>query len=61
MQVNTLHTKTKEQLRYITSNMRMYPRNYALAAKKEVARRHKKKQIRLDIDKFQYNEFTEVR
>ena len=39
----------------------MYPRNYALAAKKEVARRHKKKQIRLDVDKFQYNEFTEVR
>lgn len=61
MLANTLHTKTKEQLRYITSNMRMYPRNYALAAKKEVARRHKKKQIRLDIDKFQYNEFTEVR
>ena len=61
MLANTLHTKTKEQLRYITSNMRMYPRNYALAAKKEVARRHKAKQIRLDIDKFRYDDFTEVR
>ena len=61
MQVNTLHTKTKEQLRYITSNMRMYPRNYALAAKKEVGRRHKRKQVREDINKMQYNEFTEIR
>lgn len=55
MLVNTLHTKTKEQLRYITSNMRMYPRNYALAAKKEVARRHKAKQVRLDVDKWNYD------
>lgn len=53
--------KTNNELEYITSNMRMYPRNYALAAKKEIARRHKKKQIKLDIDKFQYNDFTEVR
>ena len=55
MLANTLHTKTKEQLRYITSNMRMYPRNYALAAKREFARRLKAKQIRIDVDKWNYD------